>query len=145
MENYAIMRNNPTVKVTCAIIERDGKVLAAQRSETMSMPLKWEFPGGKLEDGEDPAVCLIREIREELGVEVRILDSMSPVLHNYGTWTIELLPFICEIIGGCIVLHEHRAVTWKEPRELFDLDWPDADIPVIREYLEYQGKGGNRR
>ncbi len=137
--------NTPIIKVTCAIIERDGRVLAAQRSESMSMPLKWEFPGGKLEAGEDPVACLIREIREELGVEVRILDSLSPVLHDYGTWTIELLPFICEIIRGDIVLHEHRAVTWEEPQRLFDLDWPDADMPVIREYLAYPGNGRDRR
>lgn len=145
MENKLELRNNPTVKVTCAIIERDGRVLAAQRSEAMNMPLKWEFPGGKLEDGEDPAECLIREIREELGVDVRILDTLSPVLHDYGDWTIELLPYICEITGGDIVLHEHRAVTWKKAQELTDLDWPDADIPVISEYLEYLGSGGNRR
>ncbi len=143
--NEVESRNKPVIRVTCAIIERDGRVLAAQRSESMNMPLKWEFPGGKLEDGEDSADCLIREIREELGVDVRILDALFPILHDYGTWTIELLPFICEITGGCIVLHEHRDVTWKEPQELFDLDWPDADIPVIREYLEYSGKGGMRR
>jgi 8-oxo-dGTP diphosphatase len=139
--NRVESRNKPIIKVTCAIIERDGRVLAAQRSEAMSMSLKWEFPGGKLEDGEDPAACLIREIREELGVDVRILHALSPVLHDYGTWTIELLPFICEITSGGIVLHEHRAITWKEPRQLLDLDWPDADIPVIREYLEYSAKG----
>ena len=145
MENKLELRNDQIIKVTCAIIERNGRVLAAQRSEAMSMPMKWEFPGGKLEDGEDPAECLVREIREELGVDVRILDSLSPVLHDYGDWTIELLPYICEIIRGDIVLHEHRAVTWKEPPELPDLDWPDADIPVILEYLDNHGRGGNRR
>lgn len=145
MEITNILKKRPVVKVTCAIIERDGRVLAAQRGEAMSMPLKWEFPGGKLENGEDPPACLIREIREELGVDVEILHALSPVLHDYGTWTIKLLPFICEITGGGIVLHEHRAITWKAPRELLELDWPEADIPVIREYLEYLGIGEMRR
>jgi 8-oxo-dGTP diphosphatase len=139
MENGVMYGKEPVVKVTCAIIVRDGRVLAAQRSEVMNMPLKWEFPGGKLENGEDAAACLIREIREELGVEVKILHALSPVLHDYGTWTIELHPFVCEISGGSIILNEHRAITWKPPMELMNLDWPEADIPVIREYLEYLG------
>lgn len=145
IENGAKYGKGPVINVTCAIIERDGRVLAAQRSEAMSMPLKWEFPGGKLEGGEDPPACLIREIREELGVEVEILHALAPVLHDYGTWTIRLLPFICGITGGGMVLHEHRAITWKAPRELPDLDWPEADIPVIRQYLEYLGIEEMRR
>jgi 8-oxo-dGTP diphosphatase len=128
--------NEPVIRVTCAIIEREGLVLAAQRSELMDMPLKWEFPGGKLEEGEDPAECLVREIREELGVEVAILRSLPPVLHDYQSWTIELLPFVCGITAGRITLHEHKAVIWKAPEELLELDWPAADIPVIREYLD---------
>lgn len=132
------------VRVTCAIIEERGKVLAAQRSESMSMPLKWEFPGGKLENGEEPAACLEREIREELGVEVRILEALSPVVHDYETWTIELIPFICEIISGTFVLHEHREIRWNDPRELFSLEWPEADLPVIREYLEFRGIGARQ-
>jgi 8-oxo-dGTP diphosphatase len=107
------------------------------------MPLKWEFPGGKLENGEDPAACLVREIREELGVEVRILEILSPVIHDYGTWTIELIPFICEITGGTFVLLEHKDIRWNDPRELLLLDWPDADIPVIHEYLHYKGLSGS--
>jgi 8-oxo-dGTP diphosphatase len=133
------------VKVTCAIIEQEGRVLAAQRSEAMSMPLKWEFPGGKLENGEDPAACLAREIREELGVDVRILHALSPVLHDYQTWTIELLPFVCEITAGKITLHEHKDILWKSPRDLFALDWPEADIPVIYEYLAYRNQSGGKR
>jgi 8-oxo-dGTP diphosphatase len=60
------------IHVTCAIIEKDGKVLSTQRSESMSMPLKWEFPGGKIKAGESPSECLHRELQEELGVEVEI-------------------------------------------------------------------------
>ncbi len=140
VENDAGPGNVPVVRVACAIIQRDGRVLATQRSEEMSMPLKWEFPGGKLEDGEDPAACLVREIREELGVDVGILHVLPPVLHSYETWIIELLPFVCEITGGSMVLHEHRDAVWKAPHDLLDLDWPEADIPVIYEYLEYLDK-----
>jgi 8-oxo-dGTP diphosphatase len=131
------MGKRSVLKVACAIIERDGKVLAAQRDESMSMPLKWEFPGGKLEDGEDPSDCLVREIREELEVNIDILHALSPVVYDYGSWIIELLPFVCEITGGDIVLHEHRAALWMTPGELPTLDWPEADLPVLREYLEY--------
>jgi 8-oxo-dGTP diphosphatase len=133
------------IKVACAIIERDGKVLAAQRGESMNMPMKWEFPGGKLEEGENPAECLVREIREELGVEVGILHALSPVVHDYNTWTIELLPFVCEITGGSIILHEHRAALWMAPTELPALDWPEADLPVLREYIEYLEDFGMRK
>ncbi len=136
------MGEQRAVKVTCAIIERNGRVLAIQRSEAMSMPMKWEFPGGKLEEGEDPAECLTREIREELGVDVVILRALSPVVHDYDTWTIELLPFVCEITRGAMVLHEHRAAVWMAPRDLPELDWPDADLPVLNEYLEYLGNPG---
>jgi 8-oxo-dGTP diphosphatase len=138
-------RNAPAVKVTCAIIEQEGRVLAAQRSEDMNMPLKWEFPGGKLENGEEPAACLVREIREELGVEVRILRVLPPVVHDYQTWTIELLPFVCEITGGTITLHEHKDIIWKSPGDLLELDWPEADIPVIYAYLEYWDQAGINR
>jgi 8-oxo-dGTP diphosphatase len=137
MENDMEPCHEPVVRVACAIIEDRGTVLAAQRSELMNMPLKWEFPGGKLEEGEDPAACLVREVREELGVDVGILHVLPAILHRYDTWTIELLPFVCEITGGNITLHEHKAIVWKAPRDLSGLDWPEADIPVLHSYLEY--------
>ena len=135
MENNENNRRAAVIRVACAIIERHGTILAAQRSEIMDMPLKWEFPGGKLEEGEDPVTCLQRELREELGVDVEIRYALPPVIHDYGTWTIELLPFVCEMTAGSITLHEHKAITWKAPHKLFDLDWPAADVPVITEYL----------
>jgi 8-oxo-dGTP diphosphatase len=101
----------------------------------MSMPLKWEFPGGKIHDGESAEECVIRELMEELGILVSIKRALTPVFHKYDYFAVELMPFVCVIAGGEIMLHEHRAVAWFYPGELPALDWPEADIPVIESYL----------
>lgn len=121
--------------VACAIIEKEGKVLAAQRSQTMTLPLKWEFPGGKIEAGESPEECLSRELREELGVSVRIGAALSPATHCYPDFTVTLYPFTCRVAGGSITMHEHHALQWIEPRRMPELDWAAADLPVIGEYM----------
>lgn len=121
--------------VTCAIIERDGFILAAQRSADMNMPLKWEFPGGKMDPGETPEGCLIREIHEELGITIRVGCSLPISTHQYPAITITLYPFICSIESGEIVLHEHSDIDWLTPNELYTLDWAEADLPVIAAYL----------
>ncbi len=122
------------IHVTCAIIEKDGKVLSTQRSEIMSLPLKWEFPGGKINDGERPEECLSRELYEELGISVVISRPLAPVTHQYPTFIITLYPFVCKIITGEIILHEHKAFTWLPPEKLHELDWAEADMPVIKNY-----------
>ena len=124
------------IHVTCAIIEKDGKVLSTQRSEIMSLPLKWEFPGGKINDGERPEECLSRELHEELGIAVVISRSLAPVTHQYPTFIITLYPFVCRIITGEIILHEHKAFTWLPPEKLHELDWAEADMPVIKNYRD---------
>ncbi len=121
--------------VACAIIEREGKVLAAQRSAIMTLPLKWEFPGGKIEAGESPEECLIRELMEELGVSVLIGAALSPATHVSPDVTITLYPFTCRLAGGIITPHEHHALKWIEPRRMPELDWAPADLPVIDEYM----------
>jgi 8-oxo-dGTP diphosphatase len=122
------------IHVACAIIEQEGKVLCTQRSKTMSMPMKWEFPGGKIDDGESPEDCLHREVAEEIGITVDVLLSLPPHTHRYSTFTVTLYPFVCRISSGEIVLHEHAALTWLPPEELHRLDWADADPPVIDAY-----------
>lgn len=123
------------LQVTCAIIERAGLVLAARRSATMSHPGKWEFPGGKIVPGESPAECLRREIREELGLAVRISNQLCLHTHHYPALTVTLHPFVCTITAGEPHLHEHAAIIWLSPAELFSLDWAEADLPVLAEYL----------
>jgi 8-oxo-dGTP diphosphatase len=123
------------LRVACAVIELGGRVLAAQRSAAMSMPLKWEFPGGKIAAGESPQECLARELREELGIGVRVLEALAPVTHDYPGFRITLYPFRCAAGGGGITLHEHAAVAWLPPGELRSLDWAEADLPVLEGYL----------
>jgi len=124
------------INVACAIIEKDGLVLAAQRSAAMSLPLKWEFPGGKIDPGETPTDCLKRELMEELGVCVDIVKPLSLNTHSYSDFTVTLHPYVCEIISGDIVLLEHSAIDWLLPSALPMLDWAEADGPVIREYID---------
>jgi 8-oxo-dGTP diphosphatase len=126
--------------VTCAIIEQDGCVLAAQRSCAMAMPLKWEFPGGKIKPSETPEHCLCREIAEELAVKVAVHQSLAEKTHAYPEFTITLYPFVCSIISGTIILREHAAVIWLPREDLASLDWAEADRPVLETYLQFAGK-----
>jgi 8-oxo-dGTP diphosphatase len=124
------------IHVTCAIIERNGRVLAAQRSATMSLPQKWEFPGGKIRVEESPEECLRREIAEELDVEIAACKPLPISTHAYPTIIVTLYPFICTIVAGEIKLHEHAAVLWLPPEKLHQLDWAEADLPVLAAYCQ---------
>jgi 8-oxo-dGTP diphosphatase len=124
------------IHVACAIIERDGLVLAAQRKEGMRLALKWEFPGGKIDPGESPEECLKRELIEEMGVEIDLGRPLDPVTHQYSFFAVTLYPFVCTIHSGDITLHEHAAIRWLPPEELLSLDWAEADIPLIEHYLQ---------
>jgi 8-oxo-dGTP diphosphatase len=129
-----IFRN--VIKVTCAIIvDADGLVFAAQRSEAMSLPLKWEFPGGKIEPGETAEACLIREIKEELHVDVEIVEALPFNTHQYPNVTIQLIPFVCKITNGGVLLKEHLDFKWLSKDELLALDWAEADVPIVRWYI----------
>lgn len=121
----------PHIQVACAIIHKDGLILATQRPATTSLPLKWEFPGGKLEPGETPEECLLRELREELGISVRIYQQLEPLTHTYPDLTVTLYPFHCDQPEGELVLHEHQAARWMSPKHLQTLDWAEADLPLI--------------
>jgi len=130
------MRFMKHLQVACAIIEDEGKVLCTQRSKAMSLPLKWEFPGGKIDPYELPEDCLRRELIEELGLHINIGRALPPQTHHYPTFAVTLYPFICTIESGEIALHEHAALVWLPPEKLITLDWAEADWPVIEEYRE---------
>jgi len=123
------------LKVTCAIIENNNRVLVVQRSEKMSLPMKWEFPGGKIENNETDEECIIREIKEELNLEIELTGKLNSSKFDYPNISIELIPFIAKQIGGQIRLNEHAAFKYIKKEELLDLDWAEADIPIVKEYL----------
>lgn len=117
-----------------AVIRHGGYVLAARRSSIMSMPLKWEFPGEKIHEGETPEECLRRELIEELSKTTRIGPALAPTTHQYPDFTITLYPFFCSIESGDLIPHEHAEIAWLRPDELSLLDWADADRPVVNSF-----------
>ncbi|HEY9841237.1 MAG TPA: (deoxy)nucleoside triphosphate pyrophosphohydrolase [Candidatus Obscuribacterales bacterium] len=127
--------NLPLLQVSCALIYRDGLLLAARRSPTMPDPGLWEFPGGKVEPGESPAACLAREIQEELGVRIAIEKSLSPVRRRQAKRILELLPFCCRLLAGEPQPHEHAEIFWATPAHLLTLTWIPADLDILQQVV----------
>lgn len=121
------------IEVTCAIIVQAAKVLAAQRSGSMDLPGQWEFPGGKIEPGETAEACIVREIKEELGLDIRVQSSLTPVEHHYPSKSIRLIPFVCEVVGGELVVLEHARVAFFKKEELMGLNWAAADLVLLEQ------------
>ncbi len=126
------------MQVVGAVIIEDGKILCAQRGEDKLLPLKWEFPGGKIEKGESPKEALRREIEEEMGCKIDIGEQIEHTVYEYDFGIVHLTTFSCRIIEGVPVLTEHMAVKWLEPHELKSLDWAPADILTIEKLSEDQ-------
>lgn len=125
------------IEVTCAIIRNeDNEVLIVQRGGETDHPFKWEFPGGKLDENESPEECIIREIREELSIEIIICEKLDPVEYDYGIKQINLLPFICDTLDELPVLSEHISFKWIEPARFPEIDFSGADHIVAERYLE---------
>jgi len=128
----------PPIPVVCAVIARDGRLLLAQRPAHKHLPLKWEFPGGKVEPGEQPEAALVREILEELGCALEIDRALLRFVHHYGPVAIEMRPFVGRLAAGSPEPqpHEHVAVAWARPDELHEYDLAAADLPVVCQILQ---------
>ena len=124
------------LEVTCAIIFKENQVLIAQRSANMKIPLKWEFPGGKVEPGESKAACLAREIKEELNLDITIGEGLKEVTHHYPEFSLRLYPFICTYHSGELNAMEHAQVKWEKIANLMAYNWAAADVPVVEELME---------
>lgn len=128
------MPNSRPIPVVCAVIEDgEGRVLLAQRPAHKHLGLKWEFAGGKVESGESPAAALVREIKEELGADIVVLQSLPSFRHDYGSIVIEMLPFVCALAPHSSPPHphEHVAVQWISLADIQGIDLAPADWPVV--------------
>ena len=121
----------PRLHVVGAAILREGRCLAAQRGAAMPLAMQWEFPGGKVEAGEDPRAALQREIREELGLDIEVGELLGRGVALERTRQICLDVYLATIAGGELALAEHAATSWVGPDELYELDWAAADVPVL--------------
>ena len=120
-------------RVVAALIVKDGKLLVCQRTRHQTMPLKWEFPGGKIEDGEQPRDALRRELEEELGIDARIGDEVERIVHEYPNGTsVELRFFAVREYAGELENRIFKDMRWAERQELTSFDFLEADLTLVR-------------
>lgn len=125
------------IRVTCAIIRNEeNAVLVVQRGEKSDHPFKWEFPGGKVNDKESEEECIIREIKEELSIDIVICGRLGNVDYDYGKKHILLIPFACDTLDDLPLLSEHASYKWVPPSELKNVDFTEADVIVAENYLK---------
>jgi 8-oxo-dGTP diphosphatase len=117
----------------CALVDVDGRVLIAQRPSGKSMAGLWEFPGGKVEDGEQPEQTLIRELKEELGITVSdaCLAPLTFASHSYPDFHLLMPLYVCRRWEGTVIATEGQRLAWVKPNRLRDYEMPPADVPLV--------------
>ena len=123
------------VRVVAAVIKDNGKIFATQRGYG-DYKDGWEFPGGKIEEGETPQEALKREIREELDTEIEVGELIDTIEYDYPTFHLLMDCFWCEVVSGDLVLKEHESAKWLSKDELDSVDWLPADITLINKIRE---------
>ncbi len=122
------------IEVVAAIIIHEDKILCVQRNQSKFdyISFKYEFPGGKLEDGESQESALIREINEELSMTICVNEKFLTVNHDYPDFKITMHSFICTCENPALKLNEHISYEWLNKNQLNKLDWAEADIPIVK-------------
>jgi 8-oxo-dGTP diphosphatase len=124
-------------RVVAALILDGDKLLVCQRTRHQTMPLKWEFPGGKIEEGEQPRDALRRELEEELGIQAKIGHEVSRIRHEYPNGgAVELRFFTVREYSGQLENRIFRDIRWAQRPELLSLDFLEADLGLVRELAE---------
>ena len=121
------------VRVVAAVVERDGRLLLCRRPAGKAMAGLWEFPGGKIGPGETPEACLVRELREELGLDVAAscLAPLTFASHRYPEFHLLMPLYVCRVWEGLPEAREGQALRWLRPRAMADLPMPPADRPLV--------------
>ena len=124
-----------TVRVVAAVIRKDNRIFATQRGYG-EFKDGWEFPGGKIEEGETPEQALAREIKEELDTEIEVGKLIDTIEYDYPKFHLSMDCFWCEIMQGGLELKEHEAARWLSKEELYSVDWLPADVGVVERVEE---------
>ncbi len=121
------------VDVVGALIKANNKFFICQRSSKMTLPLLWEFPGGKIEKGESEKDALIREIKEELSCDIDVIKHINTAYYEYDSFTIDLAVYMCKLSNDSIpMIEEHSDFAWIEVTEFDKYDFAPADLPAIK-------------
>ena len=124
-----------TIRVVAAVIRKDDKIFATQRGYG-ELKGGWEFPGGKIEEGETPQEALKREIEEELDTEILVGELIDTIEYDYPTFHLSMDCFWCEIVEGKLVLKEHEAARWLDRKTIDDVEWLPADVTLVGKIKE---------
>lgn len=126
-----------TIEVVAAIIIKDNKIFCTQRADDgRFLSLKWEFPGGKIEEGETHQEALKREIQEELKMDIDVNSFFLTVDHSYLHFRIIMHSYLCSMNDDDFSLEEHNRYKWLSPSKLKSLDWADADISIVEKLMD---------
>jgi len=144
MKENEVAMMKKKVKVVAAVIENENQeILCALRSTNMLIPNMWEFPGGKVEDGENLQEALEREISEELACEITAHEVINEHVHEYETFIIQLISLRAELKSGTPTATEHDALIWLKRDNLHSLVWAPADIPAVNDVIKQTTKAEN--
>ena len=133
-----------TIEVGCAVIEKQGKLLIAQRKPGARLGGYWEFPGGKKEAHETMEQCLVREIKEELGIGILPREYLCQIHYRYPDRNVDLSFYLCDWVVGHPIKHDCHDFRWVDPCELPTYRFPPADTDLIRELIRKRGVYFNR-
>lgn len=128
------MSHKPIILVAaCALIDADGRILICKRPQGKQLAGMWEFPGGKVEKGETPEECLIRELKEELDINVTeaCLAPFVFTSHGYDSFHLLMPLYLCRRWDGFVTAREHEALAWVRPEKLTEYPMPPADVPLV--------------
>ncbi|MDE5422441.1 (deoxy)nucleoside triphosphate pyrophosphohydrolase [Ancylomarina sp. DW003] len=129
------MKTKKTIDVTAAIIRKGNRFLCAQRKDSSEQAGKWEFPGGKIEIGETPEICLERELYEEFNIQASCGEFLCENTHDYGDKIVKLKAYFIESTQGNFQLLAHKDIKWLTCDTMLKLDWAEADLPIVHKLI----------